>query len=192
MVTKPGLIGNERKRIFGGNASESLGRSCYRGKTARIPNRRLRREVDLGNGRKLLSRSAVKIAVRSFVPKLRKSRCLAISRAERAGAGVSIMAPSLGREGNCSSEASSVRYSFTTATSSGSVTIGTSRFHCFYVVPDSRPSLRFTQSIVPIAALSLEVRICLAVHTDVAPVRKIAHKADQRRAALPHVAAYPP
>jgi len=63
--------------------------------------------------------------VRSFVPKLRKSTCLAISRAERAAAGVSIMAPSLGREDNCSSEPSCVRFSFTTATSSGSVTMGT-------------------------------------------------------------------
>ena len=40
-----------------------------------------------------------------------------------------------------------------------------------------------------IVALIFEVRICLAVHTDIAPVRKIAHKADQRRAALPHIAA---
>ena len=43
-----------------------------------------------------------------------------------------------------------------------------------------------------IAALILEVRVCLALQTDIAPVRKIAHKADQGRAALPHVAALPP
>ena len=45
---------------------------------------------------------------------------------------------------------------------------------------------------VPIASLTVEVRVCRAVDTDVAPVREIAHKADQRRAAVPHVAAQPP
>jgi len=68
----------------------------------------------------------------------------------------------------------------------------TYRFHGFHVFPGSRSLLPSTCSIVPIAALRLEVRICLAVHRDVAPVRKIAHKADQRRAAPPQVAAYPP
>ena len=72
------------------------------------------------------SRSAANAyCVRSFVPKLRKSTYLAISLAERAAAGVSIMAPSLGREEHCISKPSCLRYSFTTATSSGSVTMGT-------------------------------------------------------------------
>jgi len=40
-----------------------------------------------------------------------------------------------------------------------------------------------------IASLSLEVRVCPAVYADIAPVGKIAHQADQRRAALPYVVA---
>jgi len=40
-----------------------------------------------------------------------------------------------------------------------------------------------------IASLSLEVGVCPAVYADIAPVGKIAHQADQRRAALPYVAA---
>jgi len=69
------------------------------------------------------------------------------------------------------------------------------------LVPPSRFNLvRYHRVLAPfslnlrsyaIAALTLEVRVCLAIYMDVAPVGKIAHKADQRCAALQHAAAHP-
>jgi len=46
-------------------------------------------------------------------------------------------------------------------------------------------------SIVAIAPLELETRVCLAVQTDIVPVGEIAHQADQRLAAMPQITANP-
>ena len=42
-----------------------------------------------------------------------------------------------------------------------------------------------------IAPLTLEVRVCLAVRTDVAPVGEVTYQACQQLAAVPQVAAHP-
>jgi hypothetical protein len=58
MVTKPGLIGNERERIFGGSALESLGRSCYwktRKHGQQVPSPNKERTASHGSRSSLLS-----------------------------------------------------------------------------------------------------------------------------------------
>jgi len=58
---------------------------------------------------------------------------------------------------------------------------GTHGAFVLHMTPEGKPG--WERNLVPAG---------IAVQTDVAPVRKIAHKADQGRAALPHVAALPP
>jgi len=57
-------------------------------------------------------------------------------------------------------------------------------------VKHHRPS-RILYTIVPIAPVMLEVRVCLAVQPEIAPVCEIAHQGNQRLAVLPQVAPHP-
>jgi len=44
---------------------------------------------------------------------------------------------------------------------------------------------------MPIATVTLEVRVCLAVQPEIAPVCEITHQGNQRFAVLPQVAPHP-